>query len=186
MMAKRSTSVLQRIRVPLGFAFAALFIVFADPTPALLAAGVSVAFAGLLIRAWSAGHIRKNKEITVSGPYSRTRNPLYLGSFLMGVGFTIAAGVWWLALIFALLYLGIYLPVMRIEARELTQSFGDDYRKYAEEVPLFIPRLSAYGDSDRTFDSSLYMKYREYQAAIGFVAVTLVLVLKIFLIEYYR
>lgn len=186
MMAKRSTSVLQRIRVPLGFAFAALFIVFAEPTWGLLASGALIAFPGLLIRAWSAGHIRKNKEITVSGPYARTRNPLYLGSFLMGVGFTIAAGVWWLALIFAVLYLGIYLPVMRIEARELTQSFGDEYRKYAEEVPLFIPRLTAYGSSDRSFDGSLYLKYREYQAAVGFLAVTFVLILKIYLIEYYR
>lgn len=185
MMAKRSTSVLQRIRVPLGFVFAVLFIVFAAPKPLLMAIGISIALLGLLLRAWSAGHIRKNKEITTSGPYSRTRNPLYLGSFLMGVGFTVASGVWWLALIFAVLYLGIYLPVMRIEARELTQSFGDEYRKYAESVPLFFPRLTAFGDSDRGFDKDLYLKYREYQAAIGFVVVTFLLVLKIFLIKYY-
>lgn len=103
----------------------------------------------------------------------------------MGVGFTVASGVWWLAVLFAALYLGIYLPVMRIEARELTQKFGDDYRRYAESVPLFFPRLTAVNGSDRRFDKRLYVKYREYQAALGFLSVTLLLVLKTILIKYY-
>lgn len=182
-MAKRNTTLIQRLRVPLGFAFGILFLIFADPTFLLLVIGVAIAFTGLLLRAWSAGHIRKNRELTVTGPYSRTRNPLYLGSFIMGVGFSVASGVWWLALLFAALYLGIYLPVMRIEARELTQIFGDEYRDYARSVPLFFPSLTAYGGPKRDFDGSLYLKYREYQAAIGFVAVAAVLLLKAYLLK---
>ncbi|REJ77428.1 MAG: isoprenylcysteine carboxylmethyltransferase family protein [Acidobacteria bacterium] len=186
MTAKRSTSILQRIRVPLGFAFGILFVLFAAPNWISLGTGIAVAFLGLLIRAWSTGHIRKNVEVSMSGPYSRTRNPLYLGSFIMGLGFSIASGRWWLILAFAGFYLGIYLPVMRIEARELTSKFGDDYTRYAENVPLFFPRLAAYGEADAEFSKDLYLKYKEYQAAIGFVLVSLILVLKLYLLEYWR
>jgi hypothetical protein len=90
----------------------------------------------------------------------------------MGFGFTIAAGRWWLGLLFAALFFGIYLPVMRVEASTLTSVFGDDYRRYQEAVPLFLPRLTRYR-TDRPvtagFDISLYLKYREYRAALGVV-----------------
>ncbi len=121
--------VLQRIRVPLGFLFGIVFLVFARPEPTVLIIGGIVAAIGILIRAWASGHIRKNQNLAVSGPYAYTRNPLYLGSFVLGVGFTIAAGVWWLAIIFVALFLGIYLPVMRVEAGDLTKLFGAEYEQ---------------------------------------------------------
>jgi protein-S-isoprenylcysteine O-methyltransferase Ste14 len=182
-VGKRNTTILQRIRVPLGFVFGALFLYFSSPTPLLLAVGVSIALVGLLIRAWSSGHIRKNKELATSGPYARTRNPLYLGSFIMGAGFMVASGVWWLVVIFVILFLGIYLPVMRIEARELTQIFAKEYEEYADSVPLFFPGLRRLAGSDRKFDSKLYLRYREYQAAIGFAAIVATLVFKAYLLK---
>ncbi len=148
-----------------------------------MAVGFSVAFIGLALRAWSSGHIRKNQDLAVSGPYSRTRNPLYLGSFIMGLGFTIASGIWWIALLFIAMFIGIYFPVMRIEARELTKIFGDEFEAYAEKVPLFFPSFSGYGSSGKGFELSLYLRYREYQAAIGFVFIAAVLVLKSFLLK---
>jgi protein-S-isoprenylcysteine O-methyltransferase Ste14 len=165
----------QRWRVPLGFLCAAVFILLARPQPWTLAAGGAVAVVGLLLRAWASGHIRKNDRLAVSGPYAHTRNPLYLGSFILGLGFVVAAGgAWWLlallAAIFAALFLGIYLPVMRVEAATLAGLFGADYERYAAAVPLFFPRLSPYrtveGDGVR-FDASLYLRYREYRAALG-------------------
>src|SRR5258705_6417904 len=111
-MAIEGKRLLQRLRVPLGFLFTIVFLVFAKPTALTIAIGGAIAFIGVTIRAWSSGHIRKAKELAVSGPYAYTRNPLYVGSFILGIGFTVAAGVWWLALIFAALFLGIYLPVM--------------------------------------------------------------------------
>src|SRR6267142_808168 len=105
---------MQRFRVPLSFVCAALFLVFARPRPVTLLAGVTVSVLGLLLRAWAAGHIRKNSELATSGPYAHTRNPLYLGNFLLGLGFTIGSGRWVLALLFAALFLGSYFPVMRI------------------------------------------------------------------------
>src|SRR5258706_16263477 len=68
-------------------------------------------FARLALRAWATGHLRKNDALAVTGPYAYTRNPLYLGSFLIGVGFTIASGRFVLGFLFAALFLGIYVPV---------------------------------------------------------------------------
>ncbi len=168
-MAREKATLIQRFRVPLGFLFAAVFLIFARPEMTTLLIGGAIAFVGLLIRAWASGHIRKNQTLAVSGPYAYTRNPLYLGSFILGVGFTIAAGVWWLALIFIALFLGIYLPVMRVEAVELTEIFGDDYKEYAKRVSLFFPRLTKGEKSVVKFDFDLYLRYREYQAALGLI-----------------
>jgi protein-S-isoprenylcysteine O-methyltransferase Ste14 len=191
----------QRWRVPLGFVVAALFIVLARPRAATLAIGGAVAVCGLLVRAWASGHIRKNDALATSGPYAYTRNPLYLGTFILGAGFTIAAaGNWWLLYIvlggmFAALFLGIYLPVMRVEALTLAQLFGEDYKRYAQSVPLLFPRLTPYdgGDEDGEgegagarglkFDLSLYLRYREYRAALGLLIGWSVLALKALLVR---
>lgn len=170
---------MQRWRVPLGFACAALFLFFARPNSLSLAIGAAVAVPGLLLRAWASGHLRKNETLATTGPYAYTRNPLYLGSFLMGLGFTIAAGQILLVAIFLIMILGIYLPVMRVESATLAELFGKKYVRYAKEVPLFSPRLSAYRTQRGIkFDRALYLRYREYRAAIGMVSAWALLVLK--------
>lgn len=172
---------MQRWRVPLGFLCAAAFILLAKPQPFTLAIGGAVAICGLLIRAWASGHIRKNTTLAISGPYAYTRNPLYLGSFILGFGFTIAAGRWLLlGGVFAALFLGIYLPVMRVEASTLAELFGEDYERYARAVPLFFPRLTPFKGADAAvkFDASLYLRYREYRAALGLLIAWSMLALK--------
>ena len=174
---------IQRWRVPLGFICAALFLVFAKPTPKTLLIGASVSILGLALRAWSAGHIRKNAQLATSGPYAFTRNPLYLGSFLLGLGFTIASGRLLLALLFAGLFLGIYLPVMRVEASTMAQLFGSQYDTYKQSVPLFFPRITPFresGTATNRFDGTLYMRYREYRAALGLVVAWGLLLIKTF------
>lgn len=169
---------LQRIRVPLGFIFAAVFLVFARPTPLTLATGGVVALLGLAIRAWASGHIRKAKTLAVTGPYSYTRNPLYAGSLILGLGFTVAAGVWWLAILFVVLFLGIYLPVMRVEERDMQHIFGAEFEDYARNVPLLLPRMTAWKNSDGEFDFQLYLQYREYRSAIGAASAMAILAAK--------
>jgi protein-S-isoprenylcysteine O-methyltransferase Ste14 len=161
---------MQRWRVPLGFLCGALFLFFARPTIASLLVGGAVALPGLALRAWASGHLRKNETLAVTGPYAYTRNPLYLGSFLMGLGFTIAAGRILLVLVFAVMILGIYLPVMRVESATLAVLFGKKYLRYAKEVPLLLPRMSPYSRANAgSFDRALYSRYREYRAAVGAV-----------------
>ncbi len=170
---------MQRWRVPLGFACAALFLIFSKPRPWTLIIGGAVAILGLVLRAWASGHLRKNDALATTGPYAYTRNPLYLGSSLIGLGFTIAAGRWFLGLAFIALFVGIYVPVMRVEAKTLSEIFGEDYGSYAAAVPLFIPRLSPYRSATATkFDVGLYSRYREYRAAVGLIVAWLLLALK--------
>ena len=175
---------MQRWRVPLGFLCAPPFLLLAEPNARTLAAGGAVALLGLLIRAWASGHIRKNDALATSGPYAHTRNPLYLGSFVMGLGFTVAAsGRWWqlvvLGAAFAALFLGIYLRVMRVEAQTLAGKFGEEYRDYARAVPLFLPRPTPYrGAREAGFDPGLYLRYREYRAALGLLMAFGLLVIK--------
>jgi len=180
-LSRRGGTWVQRWRVPLGFLCGALFVIFARPRALTLAVGGGVALLGLGVRAWAAGHIRKNSELAVSGPYAYTRNPLYLGSFLLGLGFTVASGQPLLGLLFAALFLGIYLPVMRVEAATLSRLFGEDYRRYSSAVPLFLPRLAPYraeGVRGAKFDASLYLRYREYRAALGLLIAWSLLALK--------
>jgi len=177
---------MQRWRVPLGFVCAALFFVFARPQFLTLVIGAAVALPGLALRAWATGHLRKNDALATTGPYAYTRNPLYLGSFLMGAGFTIAAGRWFLGAIFVAFFLGIYLPVMRVESATLTELFGERYQRYAQAVPLFLPGLSRYESSDgisSKFDARLYQRYREYQAAIGLILAWVLLALRAYYIK---
>jgi len=171
---------MQRWRVPLGFACAALFFLLAPSRPATLIVGGLVALPGLALRAWATGHLRKNDALANTGPYAYTRNPLYLGSFVIGLGFTIAAGRLVLGLVFAALFLGIYVPVMRVETRTLDKLFGKNYQDYAAAVPLFLPRVTGYraAAAKAKFDPALYRRYREYQAGIGFVVAWLLLAIK--------
>ena len=174
-----------RWRVRLGYPVAIIYWLFATPTWRSIAYGTIVAALGLMVRAAAAGYLRKDRELAVTGPYALTRNPLYLGSFLLGLGFTIAAARWQLALVFVALFVGIYFPVMRVEGSTLAGLFGESYRRYAREVPLYVPRLTPYRDQTRAnrFDARLYMRYREYRAALGLLIAWGILFLKAYYLK---
>ena len=177
---------------------APLLFISARPTPASLAAGAFVAIIGLSIRAWASGHLKKNQELTTSGPYAHTRNPLYLGTFLLGTGVAVGGGAPWFVAVFATFYLVIYVPVMFAEAETMRGLFSEEYEDYRRQVPLFVPRFTPYRavsmTSDgaisyrsqtghrRQFDISLYMRHREYRAAVGFVAAYALLAAKLAII----
>jgi protein-S-isoprenylcysteine O-methyltransferase Ste14 len=164
-------SVAQRVRVPLGLLLALLYLLFARPTPLSFAVGATVALAGLLMRAWAAGHLVKNRELATTGPYAHTRNPLYLGSFLIAAGFAIIAH-WGLLLAVIALFVAVYAPVIDRERRHIGGRFPD-YAEYARHVPAFVPRPLPWrgGGSDGGFSLGLYMRHREWRAAVAFVAV---------------
>lgn len=180
---RRGGTWIQRWRVPLGFLCGAAFIFFARPTLRALLIGALVSLLGLALRAWAAGHIRKNAQLATSGPYAFTRNPLYLGSFLLGLGFTIASGRLLLGLLFAALFLGIYLPVMRVEATTMAELFGKEFESYRRAVPLFFPRFTPFRQNESAgnrFDGTLYLRYREYRAALGLIVAWSLLLIKIY------
>lgn len=169
----------QRIRVPLGFLFAAVYIWLAHPTWYSIAAGCAVAAPGIWLRAIAAGFVKKNRELTTTGPYAYTRNPLYLGSIIIALGFAVASLNLWVAVPIVLLFFAIYLPVIRSEEAYLGSVFPD-FEQYMKAVPRLIPRLTAAGGAQRgTFSKELYWKHREYNALVGSAAMMLALALKI-------
>jgi len=159
-----------RWRVRLGYPVAALYLWLAQPEPAWLAAGAVVAVIGLWIRGAAAGHLRKHEALATSGPYRHTRNPLYLGSAVLAAGFLVAGHSWIAALVVAAYFVLFYPAVMRREEQELRARYGSEFDAYAARAPLFWPRLSASGiASARPFSGALYLRNREWQAALGTV-----------------
>jgi protein-S-isoprenylcysteine O-methyltransferase Ste14 len=169
-----------RWRVPLGFLLGVSYLVFCHPTVKLLLAGGAVAALGLGLRAFAAGHLVKNQSLAVSGPYAYTRNPLYLGSALMGAGFALAGGSWILFAAIVALFAAIYWPVILRERNYLRQEFGEVYDRYAQQVPLFIPSLHR-AASGGVFQWKQYRKNHEYEALLGFLAVMIFLAFKTWL-----
>jgi len=169
-----------RWRVPLGFLLGVVYLVFCRPTVKLLLAGGAVAAAGLALRAFATGHLAKNQRLTMSGPYAYTRNPLYLGSALMGAGFALAGGSWILALACLVLFAAIYWPVIRREEEYLRREFGEVYDRYAERVPLFFPRFLRPARGEK-FQWKQYRKNHEYEAFLGYLAMVIFLAFRIWL-----
>ncbi|HZT38161.1 MAG TPA: methyltransferase [Bryobacteraceae bacterium] len=166
-----------KLRVPAGFLLLAAFLYLAAPNARSLAVGAPVAFCGLLLRGWAAGHLEKNRQLAVSGPYAYVRNPLYLGTLVAAAGFVVAARRWELGVIFAAAFALIYLPVIELEEQHLRQLFPS-YADYARRVPLLVPRLRK-PPHPRRFRWELYRRNEEYQAALGFLAGLAVLVWKV-------
>src|SRR5271157_6264656 len=103
----------RRTRVPLGFLFAAFYLWRARPDWTSLAAGAIVAAAGVFLRAIASGHVKKNEQLASTGPYAYCRNPLYLGSIIIATGFAIASRDVWISAGIVVLFVVIYVPVIR-------------------------------------------------------------------------
>ena len=171
-------AIARRIRVPLGFAFAVLFLWLAHPTMQSILIGAGLIIPGLVIRALASGHLQKNEQLATNGPYAYTRNPLYLGSLVLAVGFALTARSWWVAAGIVLIFITIYLPVIRAEEVFLRGHFPQ-FEDYAREVPILFPRLSAFGKPSGAFSWDLYWKHREYNAALGSAAMMAALVVRL-------
>lgn len=167
----------RRIRVPLGFAFAALYLWRARPTGISLLAGVAIAVLGLAIRAIASGHVNKNEELARTGPYAYVRNPLYLGSIVLAIGFAVAARDIIVAALILVMFVVIYVPTIRSEENFLRTRFST-YSDYAREVPRLFPRTLRFGGMSQGFSRELYLKHREYNASFGAAAMLAALVVK--------
>ena len=164
--------VARRIRVPLGFVFAGVFLWLARPTWRSLGLSLLLVFAGLWLRGYAAGYVKKNEELTRTGPYAYTRNPLYLGSMLLAFGFAGAARSWVVLLLLVVLFGVIYWPTIRSEEAFLRGRFAD-FEAYARAVPRLLPRLTRAegGTGAAEFRWQQYVHHREYNAAMGATAI---------------
>jgi protein-S-isoprenylcysteine O-methyltransferase Ste14 len=166
--------VARRIRVPLGFLTAGLYLFDLwrrAPQPAAVTWSLALVLPGLWLRGYAAGYVKKNRELTVTGPYAHTRNPLYLGSMLIAAGFAVALLSWPIALLLAGGFAVIYIPVIASEERFLRGAFPE-FDAYCRLVPRLVPRLtpatqSGAESTSGAFSLSLYLRHREYNAGIG-------------------
>jgi protein-S-isoprenylcysteine O-methyltransferase Ste14 len=172
-------AIARRIRVPLGFCFAGVFLLLARPTWKTLLWSLVLVVPGLWLRGYASGYVKKNAELTTTGPYAHTRNPLYLGSMLIAFGF--AAAAWSLAIFVALvvLFAAIYGPTIQGEEAYLRGHFAE-FDAYARAVPRLLPRWSGARQAGEDggaagFSARLYKRHREYNSAMGAAAIYLAL-----------
>ncbi len=139
-----------------------------------LALGAVLAVAGLLTRAWAAGQLHKNAELSVGGPYAFTRNPLYLGSLFLGLGITFAGGLPVFVLVFLAFFFWLYSSTMAKEEKVLEGLFGSTYVAYRNSVPRLLPRLRPYRPADTgapvSFSPKMYVLNKEWEATLGAAA----------------
>lgn len=134
----------KKLRLWAAYPFAVLYIVFAYKRGIGLMPGVWFVIAGLLVRCWAAGYIKKIRVLTTAGPYAFVRNPLYVGNFLMGLGFCLFVPDLILSLIYVILFSFLYIGTMNKEEALLTDLFKEEYVEYKNKVPAFIPRIIPY------------------------------------------
>lgn len=160
------------LRTKSAWFIAVPFFLLASPSAASLALGAVVAAVGLALRGWSAGTIHKDEVLTTSGPYAYVRNPLYVGSFLIGAGLAVAGGSWLWLVLFLGFFAVMYGPTVSAEAARLTERFGHRYVEYGTKVPAFLPRLTPFVDHDTGagFAWAQYQRNREWEALLGAVA----------------
>jgi protein-S-isoprenylcysteine O-methyltransferase Ste14 len=175
---------LLRYRVPLGFLFAGWYLVIARPG-SLTSYEICLAFVvtGCLLRSWAAGYLLKGKRVAVGGPYAYVRNPLYVGSFLIGAGFCAALWQWpprfgpmAIAFTFLLGFGIVYRGKVLAEEGELGTNLGEPYQAYARRVPAFLPtRGHVDGLGEQRFSAEIYRRNREHECLFGSAALLLFL-----------
>jgi len=186
---QRWQKVARRIRVPLGFAAALVYLwelVQHKPQPVMIAWSLLLVLPGIWLRSYAAGYVKKNSELTITGPYAHVRNPLYLGSILIAAGFAVALMSVPFAIALLVFFLLIYVPVIASEEAFLRDTFLE-FEWYCARVPRLIPRITPARTPDGlrgqsgSFSFDLYRKHREYNSAIGAALLYLSLLLAILL-----
>jgi protein-S-isoprenylcysteine O-methyltransferase Ste14 len=182
----RWQKIARRIRVPLGFVFAGVFLWLAEPTWKTMLLSLLLVVPGVWLRAYAAGYVRKNAELTRTGPYAYTRNPLYLGSMMIAFGFAVGAASWSIFIALAVLFAAIYIPTIQGEEGYLREHFAG-FDEYAGKVPRLLPRLTAAefpanaNASGGRFSAGQWRHHREYNALMGAGAIYLALAVRLFL-----
>ena len=120
-----------------------VYVAFSRPHWSGLAAGAILIVAGQSVRFWGAGYLEKNVSLARGGPYRLVRHPLYVGSFLMGLGLAVSVenAVWW-TVGYLVLFVGFFLPAIHVEELRLHSIFGAEYQDLMVEVPALVPRLA--------------------------------------------
>ncbi len=138
-----------RHRQLLGILLVIVFTIFGKPLDGALAVGVGLVIVGIWVRLWASGYVKKDKVLATGGPYAFVRHPLYVGNFLISVGFCLACGLWWSWLVMVLFWWLYYPPTIRMEDAKLHGLFGESWERWRAVTRALIPRLSPYPDGEK-------------------------------------
>ncbi len=166
-------------RIVIGFLFAGLFLIFSRPTHLAILLGLGVAVAGEALRTWASGYISKGKVLATQGPYSYVRNPLYLGSFIMGLGICLMGRSIIFMLAFLLIFSIVYSRLILKEEEKVGRIFGEEFLAYRARVPRFIPRYPTKMKVKDSFDWLQVLSHKEYNAWLGLFSITIFLLFKV-------
>ena len=172
---KQISEIIIRYRSPVGIICMMGVIYFSVPTARTLFIGFFLIIGGMVFRAWSSGFINKNTELATNGPYSLTRNPLYFGNFLIGLGFAVAGNTIHTYLIFFLYYMFFFPYLMWLEHKRMKKKFGNDYEKWAKDSHSFFPKIRKVDKPG--FNITYYMKNKEYRVlyfSLFFIALLII------------
>jgi protein-S-isoprenylcysteine O-methyltransferase Ste14 len=191
---KRSRARKLTWKLLLAYAAVIVLIFFADRSPDkwkrwTFVTGAALLLVSIVVRLWAAGHLVKNKVLTVTGPYAYVKNPLYIGTFLGMAGFALCAigdpslgpvlrHFSWIGLGVAVLaFVAYYVPYKkRREGDRLRKIFGDDWDHYDRAVPDYFPRLTRYeraGDARWSWAAACENseQWTPFSIAVGLAAV---------------
>ncbi len=169
-------------RIQAGYILIILFIIFSEYRKKYFLSGMILTVFGLMYRLWASGYITKNRSMASGGPYLLSRHPLYFGSFLMGLGFSLMCGKIILLFVFIVFFLISYFPLMKDEEKKLIEIFGEEYLNYMNNVPMFFPYWSSFVSS-ASFKLELVLKNKEYRAWTGFLVFLAILLLKFYFVR---
>lgn len=131
--------------------------------------GIPLVVLGESIRIWALGSMeKKGKKLATSGPFAFVRNPLYIGSFFIGLGIVAISQSPFILFVFLIGFLILYRGTIKDEERLLKERFGEPYVRYLKAVPRFLPKLKPYPHREKIpFQWKLLFKHREQIAFLG-------------------
>ena len=182
MVDKPYNRALGRLRLVALFALIAALLYFSQPTRKSVLVGLVFVVLGEAVRFWAAGHLFKTKELITSGPYRYSRNPLYLGRFLIFTGLCLMTrlpyGSSWVILVLGYAaFFGYYLPRKeRVEPARLREEHGEPFDRYLAAVPALFPKLPGYAEATPgRWQFERMARNKEYWMVIGLAAISLFL-----------
>jgi glycosyltransferase involved in cell wall biosynthesis len=183
---RRKNQIFFSFRIFFGFIFAIFIIITAKPAQSSrFYLGMLVAFAGVFVRNWASGHLKKSQVLCTSGPYSIVRHPLYFGSLLAGLGAVVSiwnknsvfAGVAFIG-IFLWLFIFVYIPKITSEESNLAKWFPGEFEQYKKNVGALFPKIGYVKFDLGDFRFSQWIKNKEYQSLIGIALFYLIMYFK--------
>ena len=174
---KNIVEIIIRYRSFVGILCLIAGLYLARPSPVSVTVGFFFIITGMFFRAWASGYINKDRELATTGPFSLTRNPLYFGNFVLGLGIAVGANNTYAYAIFLAYYLTFFPFLMVFEHRRMKKKFGRAYEEYAKNSHSFFPKIKKVDKGE--FNISFYMKNKEYRVLYFSLFVIAILILKV-------